>query len=227
MGNMETTGSLEWPGAAMVGATGWLCLDLVNTDAQARHRRGREELLADYGQLVRWARYEGLVDDPPARRLLSEAARRPQEASAVHARMIGLRRALYAVLAAAAHHQPPPSSALDVLNVELATTAVPARLVPTATGLRREWLDPTDQLDWLLGPITRSATDLLTATALGWLKQCPGSPGRTCGFLFLDQTRNHSRRWCSSATCGNRTRLHRHYTRSGATPERKAATRRD
>lgn len=200
----------------MVGATDWLCLDLVNTDAQARHRRGRQELLPDYGQLVRWARYEGLVNDPPARRLQGEAARRPQEASAVHARVLVLRRALYEVLAAAARHQPPPSPALDEVNVELASTAVPARLVPTATGLRREWLDPTDQLDWLLGPIMRSAADLLTAPALGRLKQCPGSPGRTCGFLFLDQTKNYSRRWCSSATCGNRTRLHRHYTRSSA-----------
>jgi predicted RNA-binding Zn ribbon-like protein len=224
---LETTGSLDWPGAAMIGATDWLCLDLVNTDAQARHRRGRDELLADYGQLVRWARHEGLVADPSARHLLSEAASRPQEASAVHTRVLVLRRALYAVLAAAAHHQPPPSPALDLVNVELATTAVPARLVPTATGLQRQWLDPTDQLDWLLGPIMRSAADLLTAMALGRLKQCPGSPGRTCGFLFLDHTKNHSRRWCSSSTCGNRTRLHRHYTRSSATAERKEATSRN
>ena len=113
---MATTGSLGWPGAAMVGATDWLCLDLVNTDAQARHRHGREELLADYGQLVRWARHEGLVADAPARRLLAEAANRPQEASATHARVLVLRRALYAVLAAAAQHQTPPGPALDVVN---------------------------------------------------------------------------------------------------------------
>jgi predicted RNA-binding Zn ribbon-like protein len=214
---LETTGALDWPGAAMVGATDWLCLDLVNTDAQARGRRDRAELLPDYGQLVRWTRHEGLIADAPARRLLAAAARQPHETSGTHARVLVLRRALYAVLAAAAHHRPPPPPALDVVNTELATTAVPARLVPTGTGLRREWLDPTDQLDWLLGPITRSAADLLTAPALGRLKQCPGSPGRTCGFLFLDRTKNHSRRWCSSSTCGNRTRLHRHHTRSGAT----------
>jgi predicted RNA-binding Zn ribbon-like protein len=212
---MPSTGSLDWPGAAMVGATGWPCLDLVNTDAQARGRRDRDELLADYGQLVRWARHEGLLADTPARRLLAAAARQPREAAAAHARVIALRRALHEVLAAAAHHRPPPSPALDAVNAELAATAVPARLVPTGTALRRTWLDATDRLDWLLGPITRSAADLLTAPALKRLKQCPGSPGRTCGFLFLDRTRNHSRRWCSSATCGNRTRLHRHYTRSG------------
>ena len=157
-----------------------------------------------------------LVSDASARRLLVAAARRPEQAAAAQARVLALRRSLYAVLAAAAHHRPLPASALELVNAELAATAVPARLVPTTGGLRREWLDPADQPDWLLGPILRSAADLLTSPALGLLKQCPGSPGRTCGFLFLDQTRNHSRRWCSGATCGNRTRLHRHYTRSGA-----------
>jgi predicted RNA-binding Zn ribbon-like protein len=209
----------------MVGATDWLCLDLVNTDAQARHRRGREELLPDYAQLVRWARHEGLVDDAPARRLFAQAARHPHQAAAAHARVLMLRRALYEVLAAAARHQAPPSSGLDVINTELATTTAPARVAFTATGWRREWLDPTDRLTWLLGPVTRSAADLLTAPALGRLKQCPGSPGRACGFLFLDQTKNHSRRWCSSATCGNRTRLHRHYARSGTTWRRPSGSR--
>jgi hypothetical protein len=191
----------------MVGATDWPCLDLVNTDAQARRRRGRQELLPDYGQLVRWARHEGLLADGPARRLLAAASplRRP-----------GGRR----------HHEPPPHPALDVVNAELAATAVPPRLVPTGAGLRREWLDPTDRLGWLGGPIMRSAADLLTSPALERLKQCPGSPGRTCGFLFLDRTKNHSRRWCSSATCGNRTRLHRHYTRSGANRQRNAGATR-
>jgi predicted RNA-binding Zn ribbon-like protein len=221
---MKTT-SLSWPGATMVGATDRLCLDLVNTDSQARQRSGREDLLPDYGQLVRWARHEDLLTDAQARDLLAAAASRPEEASAAHARVIVLRRALHGLLSAAAQQEPPPVPALDVLNGELATTAVPARLVPTGAGLRREWLDPTETLAWLLGPITRSAADLLTAPALGRLKQCPGSPGRTCGFLFLDQTKNHSRRWCSSSTCGNRTRLHRHYARSGTTWRRPSGSR--
>jgi predicted RNA-binding Zn ribbon-like protein len=38
-----------------------------------------------------------------------------------------------------------------------------------------------------------------------------------CGWLFLDTTRNHSRRWCSSRDCGNRDRARRHYTRSRTT----------
>ncbi len=36
----------------------------------------------------------------------------------------------------------------------------------------------------------------------------------TCRFLFLDRSRNHSRRWCEMAVCGNRVKLRRHRQRS-------------
>ena len=45
---------------------------------------------------------------------------------------------------------------------------------------------------------------LLRATARpGWrrLKACPGAD---CGWVFLDASRNTSRRWCDMAGCGNR-----------------------
>jgi CGNR zinc finger len=42
------------------------------------------------------------------------------------------------------------------------------------------------------------------------LRRCHG-PG--CGWLFLDRTRSHTRRWCSSSDCGNRARARRHYAR--------------
>jgi hypothetical protein len=31
-----------------------------------------------------------------------------------------------------------------------------------------------------------------------------------CGWLFVDESRNQSRHWCSSRTCGNRDRVNRH-----------------
>jgi predicted RNA-binding Zn ribbon-like protein len=40
------------------------------------------------------------------------------------------------------------------------------------------------------------------------LRRCHGDG---CGWLFLDTTRNHSRRWCDPADCGNRARV-RAYT---------------
>jgi predicted RNA-binding Zn ribbon-like protein len=42
------------------------------------------------------------------------------------------------------------------------------------------------------------------------MRECGGS---ACTWLFLDHSRNRSRRWCSMETCGNRAKAHRHYRR--------------
>jgi hypothetical protein len=112
---------------------------------------------------------EGLITDASARQLLAAAARQPANA-------------------AAAHHQPLPGPALDVVNAELAATAVPARLAPATRGLRREWLDPADRLDWLLGPITRSAADLLTSPPALRPRRCGRVPYDVLTVTFSIQT---------------------------------------
>jgi predicted RNA-binding Zn ribbon-like protein len=62
--------------------------------------------------------------------------------------------------------------------------------------------------------ILRSAAELLTAAELPQVRECAGSD---CTWLFLDRSRNRSRRWCPMETCGNRAKAHRHYRRrSGA-----------
>ncbi|MBG06432.1 MAG: hypothetical protein CMM59_20415 [Rhodospirillaceae bacterium] len=42
------------------------------------------------------------------------------------------------------------------------------------------------------------------------LKICPGE---ACGWLFLDESRNRRRTWCSMEVCGNRAKARRHYQR--------------
>ena len=54
------------------------------------------------------------------------------------------------------------------------------------------------------------ALDLLQSPQLHQIRQCAGAG---CGWLYLDRTRSHTRRWCSSSDCGNRDRARRHYAR--------------
>jgi predicted RNA-binding Zn ribbon-like protein len=56
--------------------------------------------------------------------------------------------------------------------------------------------------------MTLSAADLLTTPSVERVRQCPG-----CGWLFLDESRNHSRTWCDMRICGNRAKAQRHYER--------------
>lgn len=69
----------------------------------------------------------------------------------------------------------------------------------------------------LTDPILIDAGELVTDGRLDRIGQC--DPDEGCGWLFLDTTRNGSRRWCSMDTCGSaakaRAWYHRH--RSGET----------
>ncbi|HEV2391667.1 MAG TPA: CGNR zinc finger domain-containing protein [Verrucomicrobiae bacterium] len=38
--------------------------------------------------------------------------------------------------------------------------------------------------------------------------------GDTCGWLFVDSSKNHSRRWCDMRDCGNRAKARRHRAKS-------------
>jgi predicted RNA-binding Zn ribbon-like protein len=42
------------------------------------------------------------------------------------------------------------------------------------------------------------------------LKACPG---RHCGWVFYDHSRNNSGRWCSMSVCGGREKARAHYHR--------------
>ena len=59
-------------------------------------------------------------------------------------------------------------------------------------------------------PVARSVAELLTSPNLGRVKVCGGEG---CGWMFLDESRNASRRWCDSRNCGNRKRVRKHLAR--------------
>jgi predicted RNA-binding Zn ribbon-like protein len=69
-------------------------------------------------------------------------------------------------------------------------------------------------LDWqaggLVATLALAAARLLEREDLSRLRECSDDD---CGWLFLDRSKNGSRRWCSSADCGNRARAKRHYQR--------------
>jgi predicted RNA-binding Zn ribbon-like protein len=56
--------------------------------------------------------------------------------------------------------------------------------------------------------VAQDAADLLAGTDLTRLGCCPVDAGG-CGWLFLDHSRNHSRRWCTMADCGTEVKARR------------------
>jgi predicted RNA-binding Zn ribbon-like protein len=87
------------------------------------------------------------------------------------------------------------------------------RLTPTPHGVTWAWMTHAAALDCMLWPVVVSAASLLTSQEAGRVKECVG---RACAWLFLDTTKNRSRRYCRAEGCGNRARARRHYARTRA-----------
>lgn len=191
---------------------GALCLDLANT-VSGRGAESPIERLGSYADLLAWARQSAVLAAPAAERLTRLAAGSPEAATAALARAVELREALFALFAAIAAHRKPPAGALATLNRFLAAALGRLQVERGAGGYAWSWRSEPASLDDLLGPAAWSAAGLLTSGELAAVREC-ASP--TCRWLFLDHSRNQSRRWCDMKTCGNRVKVRRHYQRQRA-----------
>jgi predicted RNA-binding Zn ribbon-like protein len=192
---------------------GRLCLDFANTVPNYL-ATPREERLADYGALVAWARHAGAIAEPDARQLVREAGKRPADAEAALARARALRQAIFDAFYAIAQHKRPPAAAIAALNAMLATALGKQQLVREADGWVLGWDEAGGDLDAPLWPIARSAAELLTATTLHERIRVCGGAELDCTWLFLDESKNGLRRWCTMRDCGNRAKARRHYERT-------------
>ena len=189
---------------------GALCLSFANAfDIHVSDKH--DEMLKEYADLVEWAQILEVIDIPTAQSLLHEANQRPDEAAAVLQSAWALRQVLYGTFASIAHRKSPDPDDLDALNTALSGALTHHCLVSHEDGFIWGWDDAT-ALDQVLWPVLRDAADLLTGNSLDRVGQCADVHG--CGWLFLDTSRNRSRRWCSMETCGNRAKAMRHYRRT-------------
>lgn len=194
---------------------GRLGLDLANTVSGDRSAAARERL-PDYRALVAWARQGGAVSDDHARRLLAEAERRPADAAAVHREALALREALYRIFLAAAEGREPAEPDLALLSERLGAALSHRRIARGGKACcALAWSDPPDALEAPLWRVVVSATELLTSDVdLARVRVCGLHDTHECSWLFLDQTRARTRRWCSMKECGNRAKARRHYERA-------------
>jgi predicted RNA-binding Zn ribbon-like protein len=190
---------------------GRLCLDFCNTTSD---RRGyQEDRLETYADVVGWGWRAGILNAEEAARLTRLGTRSPTEGLSVWERAIQLREALNAIFCSVAESRRMRPGALEVLNGELAGAMSRSQVVPTDTGFTWLWAEGGKALDCVLWPIARSAADLLTEGPLAAIRRCEG---RDCGWLFLDTSRNRTRRWCDMRICGNRAKARRHHQRMKA-----------
>jgi predicted RNA-binding Zn ribbon-like protein len=211
---MSTTSA---PGPGLVG--GHVALDLVNTVSWRLDSRRRDNL-HDYAALIGWCQHAGLLDPGTAHRLLAEAPGHPRlTQQAVHD-VRTLREHSHTLLASLADDGEPHRVA--VTPPGLRALLLDALAHSELTGPPMRWQLTADQHPDIPRLLALQVLDLLQSPQLPLLRRCDG-PG--CGWLFLDRTRSHTRRWCSSSDCGNRARARRHYTRHRDQPAHPDAAR--
>jgi len=187
-------------------------LSLAFTNTVGSHASSQpEEYLNTYGNFLRWAYTGGVVPAGNGQLLLEYALAHPQAAKETLADVLALREALFRIFSARAHAQPVDDKDLDLFNQSLSESLAHARVVFVDDSAQWSWEGAENRLDAPLWPIARAAADLLTSDNVARLGQCQDDRG--CGWLFIDTSKNHSRRWCSMESCGNRAKAQRHYGR--------------
>jgi predicted RNA-binding Zn ribbon-like protein len=192
-------------------AGGHPALDLVNTvgGLLGQPVLPEDELMHEYDDVVDYGLQAGTVSERQARRLRRRAKERPREAAAALALAFDTRALVDSAFRPLAEGGASPPDALEELARRGADALTRARLVPDgeAGGYRWSW-EHADELEAPLWPAAHTALELLTDGPLDRLKLC----GR-CRWLFLDTTKNRSRRWCSMEECGTHTKIERYVER--------------
>jgi len=200
------------PGEPFAFNAGRLCLDFANT-VRSRPSSDRLDLIGAYEDLLAWARQATILTPGEAATLANAAHQGARAAGEALTRARILRESMYAVFSARAAGLPAPPADLQTLNRAIARAMAQSGL--TAAGARFEWgwPDSPPSLDRVSWWVARSAAELLTSADLTFVRECASYD---CGWLFMDTTKNRSRRWCDMRLCGNRAKSRRHYERRRA-----------
>jgi predicted RNA-binding Zn ribbon-like protein len=177
-------------------------LDLVNTLDWRFRQSGTEELLNTYGDLIRFAEESKLLTPMQAREL-----RRTTDETAGMRVLYAcreLREAIAEAVYAGFEGREPSLEAVRVLEQQFKAARGHRRLVWEES--RVEWTltgsDPALPL-WLLA---LSAERLMTSDGMHKVRECGNAE---CRWVFLDTSKNHTRRWCDMKICGNRMKARR------------------
>lgn len=179
---------------------GELCLDFVNTVAWRRTEHPVDYLQSPH-DLLAWGSQTGVLAPVDLDR-----PTQPETADALN-RARSLRETIHRVVMASVEEDEPGDDDLAALNRAVSEARAHQRLIHS-DGARYDWRwDDGTVVDRVLWSVAASAAGLLTTSRIDRVRVCAGTG---CGWLFVDASRNRSRRWCDTRDCGNRERVRKH-----------------
>lgn len=184
---------------------GHVALDLVNT-LDNRYQPDRAvDLIPAYPDFLRFCIESDVITSEQARGLREMKQGNESVLRSAH----DLREALERIFSAVVNGGLAPGADVARLSAAVRESMRHRVLNPANVG-RFEWIwaGLETDLSGPLWPISEAAATLLVSEDLTRVRQC-GS--ETCRWLFLDTSKNHSRRWCDMKLCGNRIKARNYY----------------
>lgn len=179
-------------------------LDLVNTLDWRFRDSGPEELLNTYDDLLRFSKQSQLVTVTQARKLKLNA--HPSAAHRTLEQVWDLREALADLIYAGIDSRNTPYASMRTLEKTFQAARAQTRLVREGPRLKWDWDGAEARPQFPLWALTRAASRLMLSENVALVRACANA---ACRWLFLDTSKNHTRRWCDMKLCGNRMKARR------------------
>jgi predicted RNA-binding Zn ribbon-like protein len=189
-------------------------LDLVNTLDNRFVETRRVELLPTYADVLRFARQSQILSGRQIAHLGASA--RGSTPMRVLRGVLELREAMAELLYAGNVGARLRRDALELIEHHVIHADAHRELVAHRTrraspsGASFAWAFPENRLELPLWVLSKSAEALLTTEDCSKIRACQRE---NCQWLFLDSSKNHSRRWCDMKICGNRAKAQRFHAK--------------
>ena len=189
-----------------------LCLAFANT-LSWRGSPAPRESLGDIDDLLGWLANTAKIPPQAIEAAGNRLRRHPYDAAALFADAVALREAIYRMFSALAASEPVGERELALLNRALAEAPDRETLARAKGGYAWEMKKIDMTAPGLLAPVLWSAADLLTRADRRRVRRCAND---ACLWLFVDESKAGTRRWCDMSSCGNRAKSRRHYLKTKA-----------
>jgi predicted RNA-binding Zn ribbon-like protein len=179
-------------------------LDFINTLDWRFRQSGPEEFLNTYADLVHFSTQSNLLPSKQAQHLLLTVPTRKAAKTLESARE--LREALAETIYSFLDARTPATTTLETLERHFQEARRHQRLHRKATRLEWSFAGMEDASELPLWLLALSASNLITYEPTPMIRACDNSE---CQWLFLDTSKNHTKRWCDMKICGNRMKARR------------------
>jgi len=183
-------------------------LDLVNTLDFRFRASGPEELLGRYADLLRFLEEAGIVSAEQSRALRESGT--AEEQGRVLDGVKDLRETLASIFYPRVEGEAPPAASMERLEGFLREMDQQKKLKWDGDRPEWAWTNAADDVRIPLWLLEEAVGELLNSPAVEKVGRCCSAD---CGWLFVDTSKNHTRRWCNMKGCGNRMKARRHQAR--------------